>query len=104
MPGCARWESGAVARISFRPVSHLRELPYSISDETWCASPVRAYGPAEQHRASPIFPEDGTATISVFSFMDGVFLERLTGLFAYGISGKSRSFYVFRRESLAGKL
>ena len=27
-------ESGAVARILFRPVSHLRELPYSMSDET----------------------------------------------------------------------
>lgn len=41
----------------------------------------------------PIFPGGGAATVSVF--VDGVFLERLTGLFAYGISGKSCSLLCF---------
>ena len=46
----------------------------------------------------PIFPGGGAATVSVF--VDGVFLERLTGLFAYGISGKSRSLIMFSGANL----
>lgn len=90
----------AVGRVGLLPGFHFDPFPVCVSCRIRCrmkfgALPLsgRMIRLTAPRAMPPIFPGGGAATVSVF--VDGVFLERLTGLFAYGISGKSRSLLCF---------